>query len=452
MSPRWRDFFGLFLVLLLLAAMGGLAWLTRHPEATILAEAQTWPVIGPVAKRLRDAYLPSPSPMIEELAEEPGEEPEIFVPPPVGAQRYVWIKPGAILREEPSQRAPSVGTVTVYANLSLLEQRGDWFKVWRRGLDGWVYLEGYSERMARGEPPLGNAPDPPKALPPAPPDSVQLAKAREFLGEGEKHGSLGPYELYTDCQDAELLVKLGKLAEQIEEVYQRRYGLRPLGQAQAAIVLYQSEGSYRTLQARSDRLIGLRATGHAAHGFAALYVGRRSRLEVATTLIHELVHLLNRRALGPALPPWLDEGLADDLALARVDDDGYIQPEELSSVRQQEGSQVTFYGGVAALIHLRDRVMTGSFLPLPELVALDWSSFVRNPNSQTLYAQSMFFVRYLLDGERGLHRVTFQAFLQGVAGGEPIGPEALQDHLGKRLTVLDAGLRTWISFQAMKVQ
>lgn len=453
-SSKLRDFFGLVLLLSILGALGGFAWLTHHPEAPILERAESWTLVGPLATRFRRAYLPPPPPPVSEVAEEMMDVParERTLPPQVGALDQVWVEPGSVLRREPSHQAPVIAEIEVYANVQKFEQRGDWYRIWRQGQTGWVHLEGYAARQARGEPPLGNEPEAPRPLEPRPPDEERLAAATEYLAGGGRQETLGPYRLYTDSDDEKLLLFLDALAAQVEDLYTERYRLRPLGEAQAAIVLYQREGAYRMLQARSADLVGLNAAGHATSGLAAFYIGRRQRAEIAGTLIHELVHLLNRRALGPALPPWLDEGLADDLALSAIGADGRIDPSVLSSERQRQGTRVTHHGGTAALLQLRDRLRHGRLLPLQELTELDWRSFVKRSRQRSLYAHSTFWIRFLLSAEDGRYRAAFQGYLAGIASGASASGETLRRHLDREWSALDAAFRAWIEFKAVKIR
>lgn len=46
------------LLLLVLALLSGFAWLTGHPDALWLEQAEEWPVVGSLAERFRKAYLP----------------------------------------------------------------------------------------------------------------------------------------------------------------------------------------------------------------------------------------------------------------------------------------------------------------------------------------------------------------------------------------------------------
>lgn len=305
-----------------------------------------------------------------------------------------------------------------------------------------MLLEGYDES---GGPPYGEAPEPPRAMMPRPPDEDRLRATRQFLGEREEVSQLGSYDLYTDCGDRGLLAHLDALAARVDAAYAARYGLRPLGEPQAALVLYASELPYRVLQRRSRDLVGLHSTGHANRGLAVLYVGDRGRAEVGATVVHELAHLVSRRALGPALPPWLDEGVATDLATVRFEDGGF-QPERLSGDRRSEGGRVRIGGGLANLVQVHRAMSAGDAPALAHLLGLDWQGFVRTGRSRLHYSSGALWIRYLLQGAGGRHAVGFQRFLAAVGRGEPPSAEALLDHLGPSasLSALEEDFRAWI--------
>jgi hypothetical protein len=227
-----------------------------------------------------------------------------------------------------------------------------------------------------------------------------LARARSRLSGAETAGRLGPYALYTDVERSARLDRLDRIASEVEGAYRGRYGRRPLGEPAEAVVLFAREKDYRAFQNESARLSGLAASGHSGHGLVALYDGGRPGEELASTLVHELAHLLNRRAVGPILPSWLDEGIADDLAQSRIDARGRIEPGTLGGVTVRASRRVEMYGARAALEQLARGVEAGRLRPLPELLSLEWERFVGR-GSDLHYAQSSFFVRYLLDGEGG---------------------------------------------------
>ena len=85
---------------------------------------------------------------------------------PLG-QGEVWVLPGHRIQNAPSSTAPTLFEFEAIANVTMLEKRGDWYRVYRRGLEGWVYLEGYRESP---DPPYGRAVEPPGPLPPRAPE------------------------------------------------------------------------------------------------------------------------------------------------------------------------------------------------------------------------------------------------------------------------------------------
>ncbi len=447
-----RDLAPRLFLLLLLTLLAAFAWLTHHPDAPILRQAERWPFVGPLASWMRESYrLPAPAPQTAEEAPVAHEvadmEPPPAVLPPSGPR--IWILPGTVLRRSPAPDGAEVLEFSAIESAVRLERRGDWFRIDRRGSEGWVFLEGYDES---GGPPFGTTPAPPRPLRPRPPDEEKLGAARRYLGDRERVLAAGPYTLYTDSRDEVLIARLDALAAQLETVYAERYGRRPLGTPQAALVLYRTELPYRLLQRQLPRIAGLHSTGHSALGVAAFYVGENRRAEVGATLVHELVHLLNRRALGPALPPWLDEGLADDLASARVDADGTIRPHLIGGERRREGNKVRLNGGVAALLQLSRSMTEAGPTLLPDLLAIDWESFVKSDRSRLHYGASAFWVRYLLQGEGGRHRDAFRRFLAAVSEGRPATAAALGESLGQDWDALERSFRAWVLAEAARFE
>lgn len=446
-----RNILPLFSLVCILAVMAFFAWLTRNPDAELVRQAEDWPVVGSWATRFRERYVAPQAPRDYEEGESfrtpGGRTPDRRTPDgrtpdrPADRPDIVWVLPGTVLRQAPSATAAVVHEFDAVATVIKIERRGDWFHVRRGGDRGWIFLEGYDED---GGPPYGEAPEPTKALMPRPPDAATLGPARELLGGRERVHRLGPYVTYTDVDDPGLLEHLDGLADQVESLYRERYGLELLGAPVAALVVYQSELPYRLLEKRSPHLADLHSAGHASRGVAVLYVGDRDRADVGTTLTHELVHFLNRRALGPALPPWLDEGLADDLATARVGADGRIDPRRLGGDRYEVDGRVRIDGALATLYHLRIASAEGDLPSLSRLTSLDWDQFVRSGRRQMYYGASAFWIRYLLDHEDARIGAGLRRFLAGVAVGEPATPEALRDHLGRDWAELFAGFRLWI--------
>jgi hypothetical protein len=196
--------------------------------------------------------------------------------------------------------------------------------------------------------------------------------------------------------------------------------------------------------------------GHAGSGVAALLAGPRDGGEVAALLVHELTHLLNRRTFEADLPPWLEEGIANDLAYCQLDRQNRLQPGTLGGKafiaevpgpvdrfgRRSFSGTFHIEGPLASLSLLKRNVEEKSITPLPELLDLTWREFVDPAGRELRYVQSVFLVRYLLDelGGEG-----FRSFLESYqAGGEGDGDHLLAT-LGLTWEQLSAGWESWIA-------
>lgn len=435
-----RDPIGKLAVLAVILGVVGLAWLSRNLDSPLLERGEDWPLVGPLARTLRERYLqPPPSEVVadeQSVGRETGSPPAA-APPRLKTEGRVWVRAGAELREQPESAASVVGRTETISRLPVLERSGDWFRVALGTQIAWVELPDYDD----GPPPLGSEPDPPRPLPGRRADPVLVGQARDLMAGGGSPGSLGSYRLVTDARDAALLRLLDALAAGIETSYEARYGVEPIDRPRETILLFERERDYRALQAGFERLEGLPASGLVGRGLAAAFVGGRGQLEVAGTLAHELTHLLNRRALGPALPPWLDEGLAGDLAASRISDDGSLRPAQLGGSFRAIGQTRIWWGGLASLQELQRRLAAGAYFSLETVTSLDWQPFVAQDSSPN-YAISAFWVRCLLDSPD--LRPRLRAFLRGVARGESVSAETLRARLGRSWSQLDSELADWI--------
>ncbi|MEM1181383.1 MAG: hypothetical protein AAGM22_23775 [Acidobacteriota bacterium] len=256
------------------------------------------------------------------------------------------------------------------------------------------------------------------------PDPEVLAVAAEHLGSAGHELPCGPYRLLTDVRASEVIDLCARIAAGLDDAYVERFGVRPVGEPRGAIILFRRLEAFRRFAAAPG--------GHAGHalasrGYLALYLGDRPPRELATTLAHELTHLVNRRALGGPLPRWLSEGLADAIG----------DPATVDGLAPSVGLK----GSETA----RRRVLERSDLPdLRTLTALGPGEFDADASSRD-YEQGAVLVRFLLsDPER---RRGFQSFLRGVASGKPADFDTLLRLLGPRLEAaeeLEAALRRWL--------
>lgn len=263
---------------------------------------------------------------------------------------------------------------------------------------------------------------------PEPPDPQLLAAALALLGPGDRKAACGPYALYTDVDEPRLLTACTLLASQLDAVYKARYGVEPRGEPMEAIVLFATIDSYRSFARETGVSLGYAGYAIAARGLAVFYHGDQPFQTFLTTLAHELTHLLNRRALGVNLPPWLAEGLADGIG-DTASEVGF-QP-----LRGVEGS-------APQAKRLRDAYEGHRVGSLEPLVARSRREFDRDVVSFD-YEQSALLVRFLLD-EPEL-AAGFKTFLKRLAGGETsASPEDLVASLGVGWDDVDRRFAAWV--------
>lgn len=364
---------------------------------------------------------------------------------PARALDHRVVAVGEPLRTSPQATAAVLATVAATTTVPVLSENADWALVEAGGVTGWLE----TRRLARlgepagTEPPLGDATEPLLPLAAVAADPARLTRARALLDVARaRTRPLGPWTLLTDVEDGPTLALLERVASRLETAYRTRFGRSPVGEAQETLVLFTEEAAYQAFRRAEGAPLAPRVAGHATVGLAALVLGQRGPEATAESLVHELTHLLNRRAIGPALPPWLDEGLASELALCRIAPDGQLELGTLSSRRQPRGgNEVSIEGGEALALVARRRI--GQLVPLEVLLQLGPSEFLAPAASELHYAESALFVRYLLESA---HREPFLAFLRAVSEGAPIDPEAFRAFLGPSWHQLQASFETWLGF------
>ncbi|MEE2777722.1 MAG: hypothetical protein VYE73_13285 [Acidobacteriota bacterium] len=309
-------------------------------------------------------------------------------------------------------------------------------------------LKAYDAWEGDGPPPLGSEPALVLPLPGREADPERLSAAAGRLIDGGREARLGPYRLVTDVAPGALIEHLDVITSQVERVYAERYGLTPVGEAKETLVLFREESGYRAVQAEWGRIRDLASVAHTGYGMVVFYVGDLDPAVVGHTLLHELTHLLNRRSLGPALPPWLDEGIADDLAAARLDGEGRLHVADLSHGKIEYENRVELRGGLAGLDLLLVTQREGRAVPLGVLVRLEWGPFVGGPRSRLHYAESALLVRFLV--RPTVRRQAFLGYLESVSRGESVAASTLEDRLGASWEEIEGAWRAFLLQQALE--
>jgi hypothetical protein len=443
-------------------------------------------LVGPPASGAASEPPPVPPPIAPAEPYETEAPPEILGAPAAWggeglAEERLPVAAGTPILERPDPRSPTLAILDAASELPVVERRDGWVRVRYGARLGWV-----AEGGAGAGPGGGSAAAP--AARSADPEILARALARLGAQAASAPARLGPFVLRTDLADPGMLAFLDRVAAGVVGVYRERYGLDPgLGTVPApgveprpaaapaaaggagsqrptpaveTVVLFTREADYRAFTEGDLALAGLEEGGFAGFGLAALYLGMRDREEAASLLVHELVHLLNTRALGPKTPAWLEEALAVDLGYSRIDPSGRLEPGSLggrSRVDRRhaagpggDGWQVTVTteGGRAALERALDALDRQALPPLATLTALSWRELVDPSVRELAYAGSAFFVRYLLASPRLAGG--FRHYLRSIAAGGEGGGEELLEALGEDWDLLDPGFRRWLRSQSLQ--
>lgn len=487
-------------IFFVLALFAGFTWLTRHPESPWLEKAQEWPWVGDLATRFRDAYVhqepagnttaeetggkretvvvyipakpgeplhlppygppaatgdtarrPPPSrpappprePAIPRLSPADRRAPAVASAPPISTVQYValewvWFLPGNRIFAAADSDAEVRTRLEAMAYLPVLDRDGNWVEVMYDGRRGWIdtfWKPPHDRRKARRgilrqryEPVRGS-------------DGVKLRKARKILGVRRSDVKVGDYSLVTDVDDEELLAFLDSAAVAAEEAYFARYGRLPSGDPLRSAVLFAAEADYRRFTEATSSLPADGFVGHAGSGVLAFYAEGRSRVALARTLVHEITHLLNDRAVARRLQPWLEEGMATDLGSVWVESSPDVESDPIVG---DENALVV--QGLEPRIFFLERLLEAGKLPsVAAVVSLDRDDFYRPEVKTYSYAHSAALIRYLLEGEDGRLAGAFHTFLKRVATG--LRADLLK-LLERDVEELDRGFREWLREEA----
>ena len=365
----------------------------------------------------------------------------------------VAVVAGTPLLLEPWDDAEAVGEAPG-GLLSVWDRRPGWLQVIVGSTIGWVRLDDLDTAAtavaeAAGEAkPLEDSAARGRSQPAAPIAPVHaefVERARRILGGRGSEGRLGPFDLYTDLDNETLLSFLDVVASETPIAYLRLLDLPPTTRHEGAVVLLDRQDDYQELHDQLDLSNGEPVAGFEFGGVAVLLVEKRPPYELARTLIHELTHVLNRRYFAPprrpgdpvasnVVGPWLEEGLAGNLALSHVDRIGKIHPQDLARQETRIGNITQVSGGAVDIATVARWLQSKRLVQIAELVELERGEFFAGGDRGGHYLQSSALVRFLLT-DRDL-RASFLGFLGRVRAGDldssdliaslPIEPASLE--------------------------
>ena len=372
----------------------------------------------------------------------------LLAPLGVGAAETALVPAGAVLRLVASPVGLPVAVLEAEAELAVLDRSGGWVRVAVGEATGWVDLGApvFVEEVAEE-----GAAD-------------LVAAARRLLGGGARELRWGRFVVLTDRPDHPLLAIGERMAGDLPGIAARRHGHRepapvaeeglapssiaaPLAAPLGTVALFAREDDYRAFLATvTGDDAALLLAGHAADGVAALPLADRTARQAGALLLHELAHLVSHAALGAGLPPWLDEGLAGDLELVAIGDDGGLDPERWAEGATGYRGRRGRAGPLVALDRLLVDHARGRLETLPDLAALDRAALAASPRRGELYALAALWVRFLLDepARADALRRTLAALADSSTAPADGGAALLAAALGADLATVERPFRHWL--------
>ncbi len=365
----------------------------------------------------------------------------------------IVLEQGSRLHQLAWSDSPIIEILEATVELPVLDRRGAWVKVRLGSWNAWAFTAG----------------DRPLPTPSLTVGEQRLLRALRLLGTDSATRPLGPFVLYTDVEDSALLDWLGAIAADVTRAYRERFELDPGSESQEIVVIFAKESDYRDLVSAESFSGETDSFGYTGEALCALYVDGHSRTVLASVFLHELTHLLNRRVFHADIPPWLEEGMAEDLSYSQVNEGGEIRLGTLtgSSPYSRQTHSVEFRQGDltiapqtklvqsfnereprAHLAALASAWAESTGPDLEALIPLEFAEFNR-PDRRTLnYTVSAMLVRYLLGGSEDTPRERFLEYLRTMAGAELPSTLSFWDSLQAQPEQLSAELHRFVLAQA----
>ncbi len=368
----------------------------------------------------------------------------------------VELPAGSVLRSEPRPESPVMFEIDARTAVELFERSDRWALVRVESIKGWVDLEQPVPERVLEDLTIAIAPvrvDDPDF------GEERWQRAREILSEEPE--SVGSFWLLSDLpSQSRVRLALRSALRCLPEAYAARYGGQSIGLGgdKLRVVAFAKARDYERYASTESHLAHIDSGGHAGAGVAALRVDDRRYQRAVALLVHEVVHLFNERRFGLTLPVWLDEGLAEEMAIsASINGDC----SNLGSFPQLQRTVSSGYER-GELVVYRNEFASGQLVELGcvldswrrrgfdlDLLSSTFEGFTRSEGRRERYAASAMLVRFLLDGSRPARR---EALLHELAraekGLEPDLAQALVDH-GEEIGQVVSELPDWVAEQVV---
>jgi len=191
------------------------------------------------------------------------------------------------------------------------------------------------------------------------------------------------------------------------------------------VIVFKSDGSYKPFKVNQN-VAGYFQPGEDVN-YITLTAETASEEHPFRTIFHEYVHLLIENTMGPTVPVWFNEGLAEYYSTFEITDE----------------NRKVILGDLIRnhVLYLRET----KFLPLRTLLAVDHKSPYYNEGNKMniFYAESWMLMHYLLQGEHQKRRSQLVHFLELLRSNTTID-DAFQQAFQINLEAFEKDFRAYV--------
>jgi hypothetical protein len=226
--------------------------------------------------------------------------------------------------------------------------------------------------------------------------------------------------------------------------------LQPLGEERIRAYLFASSGQYQKLRTAVFGDDHANSAGFyiTEAGFLAFHRETDYGQILRQVMIHEGVHAyVDHRVTAPqvALPRWLDEGLAEYVALSRIHEGQLrlgVYCKKTFYTNERSGG-VTYSVADQMLAEVKKSLRKARDVAvLPSLMSVSELNFGDLDEVKGFYGRSWAFVNFLRHGKPEWKMDHFPRFVLAVAVGKPAA-EALEEVYGTSAQALDTDFKQW---------
>jgi hypothetical protein len=310
------------------------------------------------------------------------------------AAEHVTLPAGARLHLDPDVSSPSLALLDAEALVEVFERKDGWLLVRYDSFRGWV-REGAPRSLVEER---GDA-----NVAPGAGHAGLLSRGRALLRDGGRELPMDGRTLLTDVSDETLLKWLVETPEAARSIFEKRWGRTRPPAPGSVVFLFESaeaEREFSSVACGAAEPFGVRV--------ASLALSGEGRARDRERLLHQVGHLYAHDQLGDGVPPWIEEGLADEFARA--------------------GTVAEVVEGWRAVHSPKRSLPSPPVAKVPAILAAGAEIFGRDPAAEAVRREALLFFRYLAQG-----RKTFVPFRGFVMSGAPFKTSALEEALRRKI-------------------